>query len=177
MLHVHYLYSQLTGKGLQYFFLCDIKVIRDGSAFIFRSMSSCLYALIICARCHSWVRLPWWQSPGNQGSMWWRWRRCTSRIPPWCLVWRKPAARLRGRTERTWSCHPGKWQRHTEEQCKWLCNSIGLNFNLVGLTHRGEQILLKAQQRFCNNIGENINLAAFILLLTEEKGEKTPVGL
>lgn len=71
-------------------------------------------------------------------------------------------------------------ETHTEEQrgeCKWLHNNIGPNFNLVGFTHRGEQLLLKGRQWFCNIIGANINLAAFILSLTEEKGERTPVGL
>lgn len=148
--------------------------------FIFCSVSSCLYVLIISACCLSWVRLPWWQSPGNPGSTWWRWRRCTSRIPPWCSAWPKPAARWRGQIERTWSCHPGNdrnTQRNKEAECKWLHNNIGLNFNLAGSTHRGEQILLKGQRWFCNIIGANINLAALILSLTEEKAERTPEGL
>lgn len=50
-------------------------------------------------------------------------------------------------------------------------------FHLVGSTHRGEQILLKEWQWLCNIIGANINLAAFVLLLAQEKRKRTLVGL
>lgn len=61
------------------------------------------------------VYLPCWQSPGNQGSTWWQWRRCTSHTPPWCSAWRTPAARWTDQTGKTWSGRPGN-QRHGANQ-------------------------------------------------------------
>lgn len=63
-------------------------------------------------------------------------------------------------------------------ECKWLCNNTGLNFNLGGCAHAEENsYYLKDALCFCNIIGVNINLVAFILSLAEGKGERTPVVL
>lgn len=61
----------------------------------------------------------WW-TPGSQGTLTWRWRRCASRTPPWCSASAEPPAGWRRRTGRMSTSHPERreWEQGVEERRK-----------------------------------------------------------